>query len=409
MVSLLLPILLMAAAWFLAPLSASVPASFSGLWEFGPFLSMGVVALLALAWGRGRALLAALVFAAAVAAVTRPAWLPEADTGLLADLSLFVFLPLNLAIICWYQERGIFNVFGAMRVGFVAAQFGAMLLVCVRWPGAANAFVTGVLPPAPQVDVPSFLLATSAAGIAVSAGFGLWQRGRFAAAVAVALAGPIVAVLFPGREGAFDASVIAAGLVIVISMLQDSWRLAYRDELTGLPSRRALFETFLSLGGRYSVAMLDVDHFKKFNDTHGHDVGDDVLRMVASRIARVSGGGRAFRYGGEEFTIVFPSRPRAEAAIALEGVRAAIEGYEMVVRDRREEDHSGERGKGKGASQQTVSVTISIGLAERERGESPEQVIKRADEALYEAKKAGRNRVLAWGEKARAKRAKKAA
>jgi len=75
-----------------------------------------------------------------------------------------------------------------------------------------------------------------------------------------------------------------------------------------LPSRRALIERLPSLGRRYTVAMVDVDHFKNFNDTYGHDAGDQVLRMVASRLGEVSGGGTAFRYGGEEFTILFPGK-----------------------------------------------------------------------------------------------------
>ena len=67
------------------------------------------------------------------------------------------------------------------------------------------------------------------------------------------------------------------------------------------------------LGPRYVLAMADVDHFKSFNDTHGHDTGDQVLKLVAARLAQVKGGGRAFRYGGEEFTVLFPDRTLDEA------------------------------------------------------------------------------------------------
>lgn len=84
--------------------------------------------------------------------------------------------------------------------------------------------------------------------------------------------------------------------------------MAYQDELTSLPGRRALKEYLLKLGSEYTIAMFDIDHFKKFNDTHGHDVGDQVLRMVASKLATVSGRGKSFRYGGEEFTLVFSEK-----------------------------------------------------------------------------------------------------
>ena len=87
--------------------------------------------------------------------------------------------------------------------------------------------------------------------------------------------------------------------------------MAYDDELTGLPARRALNEALTRLRGVYTVAMVDIDHFKRFNDEHGHDVGDQLLRMVGARVGEVRGGGRAFRYGGEEFAVLFPGSGRA--------------------------------------------------------------------------------------------------
>jgi hypothetical protein len=77
----------------------------------------------------------------------------------------------------------------------------------------------------------------------------------------------------------------AALLLMLGAMLQESFHMAFRDELTGLPGRRAFNETLQRARGTYSIAMVDVDHFKSFNDTHGHDTGDDVLRLVASRLA----------------------------------------------------------------------------------------------------------------------------
>src|SRR6185436_12678910 len=97
----------------------------------------------------------------------------------------------------------------------------------------------------------------------------------------------------------FAAFMAAAGAVLVGALMQESHRLAFRDELTGLPGRRALDARLRSLPGRYTVAMVDVDHFKKFNDTHGHDIGDQVLKLVGARLAEVGGSGKAFRYGGE--------------------------------------------------------------------------------------------------------------
>ncbi len=139
--------------------------------------------------------------------------------------------------------------------------------------------------------------------------------------------------------------------------------------------------------------MLDVDHFKKFNDTYGHDVGDQVLRMVASRMDRVSGGGKPFRFGGEEFTVLFPGKNREEAIPHLDALRASIQETGFVVRGknrpRRKPKHPPRAKSGK-----RVRVTISIGVADRtEKTPNPDMVIKAADEALYRAKQGGRNQV----------------
>ncbi len=123
--------------------------------------------------------------------------------------------------------------------------------------------------------------------------------------------------------------------------------MAFRDELTGLPARRALNEYFLRLSGPFTVAMLDVDFFKKFNDNYGHDVGDQVLKMVAARIARVRGGGRAFRYGGEEFTVVFPRRTAGEVLPHLESVRKSVEDSGFTLRGAARKSGSSKARKGK--------------------------------------------------------------
>jgi diguanylate cyclase (GGDEF)-like protein len=168
--------------------------------------------------------------------------------------------------------------------------------------------------------------------------------------------------------------------------------MAYHDELTGLPARRALNEALQRLNDTYTVAMVDVDHFKKFNDTHGHDVGDQVLRMVAERLGRVDGGGRAFRYGGEEFAVLFPGKSAQESAPHLETLRMAVAGATFTLRGKDRPKRKPEsRGRGGGAGK--VTVTVSIGAAQARGSAVPEEVVKAADRALYRAKEGGRNRV----------------
>ncbi|MBK5413763.1 GGDEF domain-containing protein [Pseudomonas sp. TH31] len=192
-------------------------------------------------------------------------------------------------------------------------------------------------------------------------------------------------------------------LMIAAAVAHEAYQMAFRDELTGLPGRRALNERMQRLGRNYVLAMSDVDHFKKFNDTHGHDVGDQVLRLVASKLSKISGGGRAYRYGGEEFALVFAGKTLEECMPHLEVIRESIATYNIQLRNpdsRPQDDHQGrQRRAGSGAS--SVSVTVSIGVAERLEQRTPEQVLKSADEALYSAKGAGRNCVVAFGQSRR--------
>jgi diguanylate cyclase (GGDEF)-like protein len=182
----------------------------------------------------------------------------------------------------------------------------------------------------------------------------------------------------------------AGGLALIVALIETSYAMAYLDELTQLPSRRALNEALLKLGESYSIAMLDVDHFKKFNDSYGHESGDQALRLVASRLSHITGGGKAYRYGGEEFAIVFPNKPSEEVFVYLDRMRRVIEQSVFTVRgaDRRKK---GKSGVGRGSKKQT-NVTVSIGLASTNGDRLlPTEVLRMADQALYKAKAKGRN------------------
>jgi diguanylate cyclase (GGDEF)-like protein len=210
-----------------------------------------------------------------------------------------------------------------------------------------------------------------------------------------------------------------AGLVLVASIIENTYVLAYHDELTSLPARRAFNEALLRLETPYAIAVVDIDHFKSFNDTYGHDTGDQVLSMVAARLARVSGGGQAFRVGGEEFSILFRGKSMKEVVPHLEALRTVIEESKFRVRatpdrranlrdgGRRKEDKKAGEGRLRAAARKLpaesavseLSVTVSIGVAEpAPKAHEVEQVIQAADKALYRAKKAGRNRVETAGE-----------
>ncbi|WP_439033354.1 GGDEF domain-containing protein [Agarivorans sp. QJM3NY_33] len=203
-------------------------------------------------------------------------------------------------------------------------------------------------------------------------------------------------LIFLDREAISSIFFTASMLIMLFSGFNASHELAYRDELTGLLGRRMLFERLAGLSKNYCLAMVDIDHFKKFNDTYGHDVGDDVLAMVAAKLDQIEGGGQVFRYGGEEFTVLFKGKQLEHAKIFLDDIRELIAQTPFAIRDNNSRNTSDKSRRGEQPEpKNTVQITVSIGVAEKSNlHASAEEVIKDADNALYEAKKKGRNVVI---------------
>lgn len=197
---------------------------------------------------------------------------------------------------------------------------------------------------------------------------------------------------FTGYPDVLSIFYSAAFLTFIIALFETSYSLAYRDTLTGLLSRRAMEQEFLRLGNKYAVAMLDLDLFKRINDTYGHKVGDDVLRMVAAIIEKNVVGGKAFRYGGEEFVVIYPKKSAKEIAAQLDKIRICIEKRPLVLRSANRPKKKPKRKIYTKINPETVRVTVSIGIADKKEGAvSAIEVIEAADKALYRAKKNGRN------------------
>ena len=173
------------------------------------------------------------------------------------------------------------------------------------------------------------------------------------------------------------------------SSFQASLEMAVTDQLTGLYNRRylashlsAMFDRAYWTGRALSVLILDIDHFKSINDTHGHDAGDKVIQIFADRITNaVRGIDLACRYGGEEFLIAMPDTDVHFARIVAERLRQDIATEKIPLNGGRD----------------LIEATVSIGIASTEEGledDSAQKLIKRADEALYNAKQSGRNKVV---------------
>lgn len=347
-----------------------------------------------LAWRFNRtALLFALFVLLLSDVVLRSYGLPSAANGAVVRNALVVLLPLNLWGFALIKERGLFTPRGWLRLGLIALQIALVFLFSLGGQDGPARFLFKRFLDIEVLD--GLRLYQMAVGAWLLAGLALlgryWrQPTALTSGFFWAMLSSFVAVtrFDPGRGESFF--ICVAGLIIVAGVIESSHALAYRDELTGLPGRRALNEDLLKIGRVYSLAMVDIDHFKRFNDTYGHATGDQVLKMVAAKLARVGGGGRSYRYGGEEFTILFPGRPLNEVREHLETLRKTVADDAFMLR-------SGLRSKrkvGKPAKRkpQQASVTISLGAAEHD-GQSAEDLIKLADKNLYKAKQLGRNRL----------------
>ncbi len=393
------PTFLLAAAYFSLPRIASLPPAWQGLAPSLPYIIIAAGMYLSFHFHRGRVLLVLLMvgvfFWSSQTFVQRS---PADQRAALLFHSLSCLLPLNITLFSFMRERGPFTVAGRLRLGFLAAQ-AALIVWFVRTQQ------TGVLDLLTRryLDGPLFdrlvISQPAAAVIVIGMTLTLARAVLRQSPVEAGFAGTMIATavscnwLLTANVPLVFSS--AAALTLTVSVLRDSYDMAFRDDLTGLPARRALNERLMELGRQYVIAMVDVDHFKQFNDAYGHDVGDQVLRMVAGKLQGVGGGGKTFRYGGEEFTIVFPRRTVAEAVPHLEELRKTIASYQLRLRsaDRPKRNQEGKRQRGSREEGETVSVTVSIGVAASDEGLKPAEVLQEADQALYRAKRSGRNRL----------------
>ena len=303
-----------------------------------------------------------------------------------ADVLLLFVVAENI-----FDWRGI-----AWWMAFLCARLGILLLAAwlgwsalqtqpgIQLPLAGHLYICSLTFLAGAVV---WLIATSIQADAISASL-------FSAATALALA-----FEQPHLAGAL-LMIAAASVALAVGVVERSYWISYHDELTGLASRRAFNQFIETLDGDYAIAIVDVDHFKRFNDVFGHDIGDQVLRKVACRLDEVGGGGKAYRCGGEEFAVIFPKRNAKDSVVHAEALRMAIEQDVFIVRGmdrstrKREERRSANPRRGRAVEPRPTTVTVSIGIAQPgPRTPSVHEVIEAADKALYRAKEGGRNRV----------------
>jgi len=356
------------------------------------FDALVVAVLLSMYYDQARLFCSALVVVLTVLALGP--WVTDSN---MVRLALVILLPLNFGLFAVSKERGLMTFQGLLKLGIVLAQPLSLMWIAQgpNW-GATLASRAGL---GVEASMPWIAQLSFAIGALTLLTLVFKRRTKVEQGMLWALGAMFLGLnqLGAARESAASDALFlysgTTGLILVFAVLEHGYDIAFRDELTGLPGRRAFNSVMEQLGGNYAIAMCDVDHFKKFNDAYGHDVGDQVLKMVAARLSQVGGGGKAFRYGGEEFLVVFRGRSAREAEPFAESLRRSIADREFVVRapdrPRRKPWKAKETVQ---PNAPKVHISISIGIAERsKRHSTPELVLDAADETLYRAKESGRN------------------
>lgn len=330
--------------------------------------------------------------------------------GHIAFESTALLLPINFLVFSITAERGLAVPALASRLSLLFCESVFVAVICAPGQTSSPGFMHAALlnvhlfdkSRIPQLALLAFVLAFGVIAVRFLMYGKPVENGLMWSLIATFLG------FYAGAVGQIgDAYFATAGVILAASLVENSYFLAYHDELTALPARRAFHDALLDLEPPYTVAVVDIDHFKRVNDTYGHDTGDQVLSMVAARLARVNSG-QAFRVGGEEFSILFPGKSVKEVTKDLEALRIAVSEFSFRVRvtaerrklprgpDRRSDkrQRSSPGSERESHSPQQLSVSISIGVAEANRKtRAVEDVIRAADQALYRAKRAGRNRV----------------
>ncbi|MBC8081358.1 MAG: GGDEF domain-containing protein [Gorillibacterium sp.] len=314
-----------------------------------------------------------------------------------ADIYLIISIaiPLNIALFSFFKERGIFSFWGFMRIGLILSQvLLAFWLINLDHRQYLTVLNRDFLP----VDLQSITPLSQVAILVFLAALIILIIRQFSnkSTQDVSFIGVLSALLIVLHNNnspiLYPIFFTASGIILILSIVQDSYSMAFSDELTGLPSRRALKQDMMKLGMNYAIAMLDIDFFKKFNDTYGHDTGDEVLKLVASTIKDVTGGGKSFRYGGEEFTILFPGKSISDVLPHLEELRERISKRGFTLRGKGRSKNSAKSRAQSSKPGKQIFITVSIGVSQKnEKYKTPDSVMKSADTALYRAKKKGRN------------------
>ncbi len=390
--------LLVAAAWIAG--TTGLPEAYWPVVEVLPELLAVLLLVAAFRFRRSRLAMAAIIVAG-TNILLREVLVTGSTVGFANGLAMLsVAVPINLGVLALLRDHPLQRPGPLIHIGAILVQpwfATAFLRALEREPASGNNDAWLTLLRSPHAALLVFLIAVVFTVLAF-----VFRRGTFEVALLWVLIASTLALLSDRSPHSMALLLSAGQLALLFSLVEDSYRLAYHDQLTGLPSRRALDETLARLEGNYVLAMVDIDHFKRFNDRFGHDVGDQALRMVADELARVGDGGRGFRYGGEEFSLVFTGCSPDRMWDTLDDVRQRISERSFSIRSPKRPVKKPDQAAKPSKPAKQVKLTVSIGAAgPSNRATEPEEVLKAADGALYKAKRRGRNRLIIEGVRAK--------
>lgn len=321
---------------------------------------------------------------------------PLSSGSTLLELSLLaILLPVACLLSYAFKNGGLFSRGFATYLG-ILAMFGVwcFLIITQYESGGFAQLSEGLLYSVEQVSkLPFILVLYLAALVGVTSIFVLTKNRLMDVVIYTSILLAANTFIFFQIQYVSSTMFSLAGVLLILYLLSASYEMAFNDRLTQLPGRHALELDMRHLGRKFTVAMVDVDHFKSFNDSYGHETGDDVLKLVAARLRMVQGRAKVYRYGGEEFTVLFKGKTAEQAMDYLELLRADIEAYDLVIRNlesRPKNDKDGAKQRSD-SKRMSVNITVSIGLCDSTLQRDPNEALKFADQALYAAKKAGRN------------------
>lgn len=383
-----LPLSIIVGASILFIKIGTLPSTAQNLILYFSYILLAVVILLSFIFNRSRVFfIASVVFISQILLMVCKVTNGVESFNITAVRSIInIILPINITVIALTSDKGILTSSGKLRIIVILFEY-----LFIGW--AIVSIRTKLIVFICSIPIQIGNLATIPLSIFLIFCFAfilfIWRIIILDLSKDRLLFGVLIAVFIGLFSRNTNISIpvyfSAAGIILLICALHETYFLAYIDELTGLPSRRALKDKMMKLGGKYSIVMIDIDFFKRFNDSYGHDSGDEVLRFIGKCLKQIPSGGKSFRYGGEEFTVIFPGKNISEAIHHIEKLRENIAKSRIPLVKGSAMNSKSQRAK-------KVSITISCGVAERnEKHPAPPDVLKAADAALYRAKDKGRN------------------